>query len=508
MRLNFILKSLFFSSCFVIAIIAVYMHKTAPNPKIISLFPIENYSQNISAWINPTNSDYDQALLTSALQKKRMSEWFDYYFGRFSPWNEQFIQKILVTNDSKNIKEEIQQKLQFYSNQNKSHNEIGYGANFRPYTHQWISEIEKNINLQQFAHNTYDKSKRAIAITNIQGRQLPTHEVHFYRYDIAGEGYPFDNLQATVIWAGTPLYVLGKTLNQDWSLVLTPSFIAWVKTTEIAFTNDQFITDWITKAKSQLIAISKTDIPIQDTENHLFRFSGYIGMALPGEQKKDQIEILIPVTDIQQQAHIHHALLSNQQAILMPFLPTPHHFALIFNELIGRPYGWGGMYFYNDCASELKNLFTIFGIYLPIHSSNQVSEQQYRIKEEDLSNLTLKDRLDYLKKYGHKFMTIVHIGGHVFLYVGSYPNPHQPSQKIVLSYQTMWGLRPKTTSHTLDRRAIVGKTVLFPILESYPEDKNLASHADKNVFQVAFLDEVPAELNGSIHSDLDVLFSP
>ena len=32
---------------------------------------------------------------------------------------------------------------------------------------------------------------------------------------------------------------------------------------------------------------------------------------------------------------------------------------------MGCPYGWGGMYFYNNCSAELKSLFTPFGFGYP-----------------------------------------------------------------------------------------------------------------------------------------------
>ena len=116
------------------------------------------------------------------------------------------------------------------------------------------------------------------------------------------------------------------------------------------------------QAKTNLAAITNTQISIIDTEENQYRFSGYIGMLFPAISNPAGIQIFIPVMNEKRQAIIYHAQLSGQNAAIIPVLPTPRHFVEIMNHLIGRPYGWGNMYFYNDCASELKNLFTPFGI--------------------------------------------------------------------------------------------------------------------------------------------------
>ena len=141
-------------------------------------------------------------------------------------------------------------------------------------------------------------------------------------------------------------------------------------------------------------------------------------------------------------------------------------------NLISRPYGWGGMYFYNDCSAELKSLLTPFGIWLPRHSSYQVTVG----KMVDMSAASPEKRLAYLMEKGQGFLTIIYIGGHVMLYIGD-----------GMTYQNIWGLSPKPAT----RRAVIGKSVLLPLLLQYPEDTTLISLANKKFFQVSFLNEFP-----------------
>jgi len=61
---------------------------------IFSLFPIENYSQNISAVISPNDADYDQPLMDEATQKKRIADFYAHWFGEFSPWDAGFVRQL------------------------------------------------------------------------------------------------------------------------------------------------------------------------------------------------------------------------------------------------------------------------------------------------------------------------------------------------------------------------------------------------------------------------------
>jgi len=177
----------------------------------------------------------------------------------------------------------------------------------------------------------------------------------------------------------------------------------------------------------------------------------------------------------------------------MPLPATPHQFSMVLATLLGRPYGWGGTHFYDDCSQELKSLFAPFGIWLPRHSAGQVSAG----KMVDKSESSINQRLQFLIKNGHPLMTIVYIGNHVVLYVSA-------DKGIVMTYQDVWGLHPASG----DRRAVIGGSVFLPMLKQYPEDRGLSSLAGRGYFQVAFLDQWPTMLNASPRVSLKALVLP
>lgn len=470
------IKLLFFICCS----ITLFCGWFNANPELISIFPLHNYDQTLSHWIKPNDPDYDKPIFDSKIQQKRLDIFFNHYFGNLSPWDADYVNKILHKSKSETLKALEENIIEVFNNKNKQALAQGYNENFQPYPQEWVNKIMTNMNIQQFDNIHYDPKKRAIAIDNLYARSLPTDEAFFYHYKIPGQGFPFDQLQMSAIWAGTPIYILSQSRDHAWTLVLTPDYVAWVKSSGIARASNDFIKNWKTAAFSNSIAITHTQTPIVDT-NGVYRFSAYVGSFFPGEKTADKFKMMVPVADQNQCAAIHYAFVSKTDATPLPLLPTPHHFSNIMGKLLGRPYGWGNLYFYNDCSAELKNLFTPFGIWLPRHSSDQLNVG----KTKDLSSLSPQSRIEYVMKNAHPFSTLIYVPGHILLFIGNYANPKNPYQITPLTFQNKWGF----TTREANNRVVIGKSVLFPLLERYPEDPKLITQAGEDCFKISMLDE-------------------
>lgn len=468
--------------------------------EVISIFPLGKYNQQVTHWINATNPNYNKPIFTPEIQKAHLTNFYLHTFGNLSPWDVEYVTHFFSGSNSNDIKSTEIEILKTYNNKNKTDKELGYGENFRVYTENWINYIAANIDLDRFTHLHYDTHNRGIAIDNLNVRALPTDDVFFYSYKIAGQGYPFDNLQMSSLWAGSPLYIVGETRDRAWTLIISADFIGWVKTSGIARTNELFINTWRAAALKHLAAITHTRTSIIDQQNE-YQFTSYVGTVFPAEENGNNLKLYIPVADTTQHASIHYAIVAKTHAALMPIATTPHNFSIIMQTLIGRPYGWGNLYFYNDCSSELKSLFTPFGVWLPRNSS----EQAYAGNLVDLSKQSMRDRLNYLRKNGHPFASLIYVGGHIILFVGNYLNPNTADHEVMsLTYQDMWGLHP----HPPSRRAVIGKSVLFPLLEHYPEDPPLISQAGKNTFILSNLAAAPNSLKKLEEIDLKAVMYP
>lgn len=452
----------------------------------MKLFPLNNYSQNTDMWISPNRSDYNTNLLDYNYQNERLNKLKHTYFGTKntdnSPWSMGYVSNILNQQTGKiNISNSIILTLGEFDHSEQFQKLQFLGINNRAYSSSWIEAIKKNINFKQLNNLKYSSKNRAIATSNLLMRGLPTNDPAYYSSTIPGEGYPFDDLQVSATYAGTPLYILSYTIDKEWALVLAPEYIGWVKSSGVAFTDNDFMKTWQKTSYTNLVGIKKSDVAIVDIHNN-FQFNGYVGMIFPVvSHKGNDFEILIPVRQSNHQALISHAKLDSDSVAKLPLSASPSNFAMIIKSLQGRPYGWGNLGFYNDCSGEMKSIFTMFGFFMPRNSKNQA----FVGKDVDISSLTPQERSDYLIKNGDPFLTLVQLPGHILLYTGAYKNGD--GTIYPMTYQQMWGLSPSDGS----RRLVIGKSVFFPLLLSYPENTSLSSELAKKKFELIYLSQNP-----------------
>jgi cell wall-associated NlpC family hydrolase len=476
-------------AAFTLALVACTAAPIAPphaDTDPITLFPMGNYDQNVAHWIDPASSDYDTAFLSPAEQRAHWNAYLARYFGSAqgdpSPWNAAFITHRLYGNGGSDIVDLQLRRIASYDNAGKSQRAIGYGQNYRPHTARWLDEIERNMNLQQFAQAPYYvPNARAIATDALLVRELPTMDPSFYSHRLAGQGYPFDNLQISSVRPGTPLYVLGRSVDGAWDYVQTPDVQGWVLSNGVGTADDAFISAWSHRSSNAWGVVIAARRAVRD-ENGTFRFNATAGTLLPlapalsDSPSQQQYTVLIPARDLDGRATVREARLAATDLARAPYAATPHHLAVLIKSLIGRPYGWGNMNFYNDCSSELQSIFAAFGVWLPRHSSAQMTAGDM----VDLSTQAPDQRLGFLVRNGKPMRTLVYIGGHVMLYLG---NTTRDGQTVPLVYQDIWGMRPADNS----RRAVIGGSVIFPLLLRIPEDPSLESLAGTRIFQISVL---------------------
>ena len=459
------------------------------------VFPLAAYDQNIDHWITPSAADANQALISQDRQQRAMNDLRNRDFGgaedtlagrSASPWNRAFITRQNSGDDRRAVLAGIEANIERYGPNGPL---LGFGPNLLPYPARWMAAIKRNIDTDQWsAEAPYTALQRAITTANVSLRLLPTVAPHFYDPRLPGEGYPFDNLQETQLRPGTPLYVLGSTVDHGWLYVIAPDVSGWVKNDAIAWVDETFVRRWRAAAAHALGAVIAPALTVTDVQG-VYRFDAPIGTVLPlvgaASTTGNAERVWIPVLTVERRAVMVQAPVRPDQVTRMPYIATPAHMAVLLKALQARPYGWGGAGDYNDCSLELKSLFTPFGMWLPRHSSAQVEGAAM----VDLSAQSYQARIDYLTRYGKPYLTIIDIHGHVMLYLGE---RLFDGQRLPMVYEDLWGLTPPDAS----RRAIVGQSVVFPLLKSFPEDAGLQSQAARPVFRLGFpADQISVEDN-------------
>ncbi|MCB5315889.1 MULTISPECIES: SH3 domain-containing C40 family peptidase [Yersinia] len=435
-----------------------------------SLFPLENYSQSVDKWI-PPGPEMHVPVIDATTQQRHFSALKSHYFGmgqdEQSPWNPHHIASIL-DKDAKSTRDAS-------INKHLGKNSVSWGENFRVHSGDWKQAVRDNANTS--IAPVYHPSGRAIAVREALVRILPTADPAYDDPRKAGQGYPFDNLQDSSIRPGTPVYVLADSRDGSWKYVISPSVTGWVHSEDIAGVDQQFVTEWLTLARENLGAFIKE--PVSVHENGKYYFTARPGTILPFRNKKSALFLTaIPVRDVDGRAKIRWVNLREVEFTAMPWQMTPNNIATLMKSMKGRPYGWGNYNFYNDCSAEIRSLLMPFGIFLPRNSASQI---QAATRVVDLSQEDTNARIRYLTEHGKPFTTLVYIPGHIMLYIG---NAVINGQNVPMTYQNIWGLRPAGSNS----RSIIGGSVFFPLLATYPEDPELMSLAGKAQFKLGFIE--------------------
>jgi hypothetical protein len=139
--------------------------------------------------------------------------------------------------------------------------------------------------------------------------------------------------------------------------------------------------------------------------------------------------------------------------------------AHVAQQLLGQPYGWGGMYELRDCSSMVRDLFLPFGLYLPRNSGAQGRFGQV-VPMQGMSGPE-KERL--LLEQGKSFLTLVHIPSHIMLYIGR----HNGRAAVLHNY---WGVH--TLRNGRPDRHVLGRCIITT-LQPGLELPNLLPGADR-----------------------------
>lgn len=434
------------------------------------LFPLTNYPQSVEKWF-PSGQHAQVPVIDTATQQRYFSALKSRYFGMGandpSPWNPHYIASILRKEATGQRDASINTWL--------STDSVSWGANFREHSAAWKREVKNNTETP--IDTVYHSSARGIALRETLVRVLPTDDPVYSDPRQAGQGYPFDNLQASSIRPGTPVYVLTYSRDKSWKYVVSPTVTGWVHSQDIARVDRQFVTEWLALAEKNLGAFING--PLSVHKNDRFYFTARPGTLLPfSYQHSGMFLTALPVANDDGRAEIHWASLKEGDFAAMPWEMTPANIATVMRSMSHRPYGWGNYNFYNDCSAEMRSLLMPFGIFLPRHSDAQVHASARVV---DLSEDSISARINYLREHGKPFATLVYITDHIMLYIG---NTNIAGQSVPMTYQNVWGLHTKSA----DSLSIIGGAVFFPILASYPENPELISLAGKEQFKLGFIE--------------------
>lgn len=362
-----------------VLVLGACSHKkvTILEPKELSTLP-----QNANYYLPQDTLDFPKSD-SKALQK-------DYLQKFFAPW--------LQAKPNPNIDEVfwIRQSLL------KSR---GWGENLKPYS---LSEGQKILDSMQL--DLYPSVKQKAIITrNTHIRAVPSVLPKFSKRD----GYPFDRWQNSLIFSGTPVLVTHYDTSRRFVHIESAFVYGWVEAHDVAFVGEEDakrIMSW-----ESYITPNRDNIALLDSKKH-FITEARLGQIFALKSKtSDFYEVYVVLRQDNGNARI-----STIRAKKQDFIPFPAGFnqtlvADFLTQLMGRPYGWGGMYEERDCSALVRDIFAHNGIFLPRNSKAQVF---YGKNSIDLSKMSPKDKEAYIIANATPFYTILWLQGHIMIYLG------------------------------------------------------------------------------------------
>lgn len=322
------------------------------------------------------------------------------------------------------------------------HSKSLYGENRRKLSKESLLQLIENANF-----STYNSlRKKAITTTNTSLRVLPTSKPLFKAFSKAGEGYPFDNNQNSLLFMNHPLIISHYSKDKAWVFVESAFASGWVKSNDIAYVDETFIEKF---KQEKYVTVVKDNQPIYNKFGH-FLYYAKVGTSFPLVQELvDSYSVYVVKKD-----KFGHGLLENieidkKYSIKKPMKLNQENITKVANEFLDEKYGWGGSFLNRDCSAMTKDLFSTFGIWLPRNSYTQSHYSKYI----DLSKMEAKDKEQYIIKHGKAFETIIYLKGHVMLYIG-----HKKDKVYVM--HNIWGIRTKNKTGKNQGRKIIGKTII------------------------------------------------
>ena len=424
-------------NCIILVLLAIVL--TGCNPGSEEIGDLIELQQNHNAYLDGKHISYQQVPYK---YHKLINQSFDR--KHYRPWA---------------IKRTTTSKKALINHFNRTAKKGGFAENKIRYTADFFTEIKRNARLPKYPNYI----RKAITINNTNLRSLPTLKPLFKRVEseLAG-GFPFDLLQTSSLAANTPIQITHISKDNAWVYAHSPIASGWLPIRDIAYAGPKFRREF--QKQKAFVALTSEDIPILSSQGH-YLYNANIGILFPkvGETKTHYIGYAA-FKNTKRQAVIRKIKLSKKVSHTKPLPITIKNIAKLSNELLGQPYGWGGLYRNRDCSAMIRDLFVPFGLWLPRNSTSQAQRGGVYI---DLKSLDSETKQEMIIANSTPYLTLLWLPGHIMLYIGE-------KDGNALIFHNIWGLR---TTDVLGRK-IIGKSVITTLepgkeLKKIDNKKNL-----------------------------------
>lgn len=370
---------------------------------------MSNLSQSATSYT--TSSD----ILASSEDSSLKDEYLKKYFAM---WEEDFI-----PSSSKDM---------FWGLNAKN----GFDESKKSIDREFFKDIIDNMQVESYP----SMRQKAVMVQDSDVRVLPTIKPRFSKLD----GYPFDRWQNSAIYAFSPVLILHQSKDKEWVLIQSSFVSGWVKSSHVARLSN--------KDAKKMLRVKSYLIPTRDKivlyYRNTFLTKARVGMIY----EKQNNSIIGYKRDLLGNAIRVGVKYHGDDFASFPLQISNINIAQVADSIAKENYGWGGMYENRDCSAFIRDIFANFAIYLPRNSLAQVNYGKIAGYSKYMKLPESSDeKIKFINKFAIPFRTIIHLKGHIMLYIGS-------QNGIPLVMHQVWGISDKSGGEILSRVSITTLT--------------------------------------------------
>lgn len=278
---------------------------------------------------------------------------------------------------------------------------LGYGENLKPINPKMTQKILQDMQISLYP----SIAQMAIVIKDCDVRAVPSVHPRLSK----PSGFPFDRWQNSMIFYGTPVLITHFDKSRRFAHIQTEFVYGWVDVSHLAFVSPKqakelaSMKDFVVpKSDEMIITDWRGDYLTQARVGKIFALARDNKIWIYKRQSDGKLRI--EKTRIDPQAFDEFPLNFSQKKV-----------AQYINELIGKQYGWGGMYEERDCSAFIRDIFTNFGLYLP---RNSYAQGHYGTRQINLSSISSSQKEQVLFSNATPFGSVLYLKGHIMLYLG------------------------------------------------------------------------------------------
>ncbi len=289
----------------------------------------------------------------------------------------------------------------------------------------FYKDIKKDMNLDSL-YKKEIKTRYALTVNYTDQKIIPT-ELSLLKKK---SQIHFDRNQNSALDIATPLAIIHSSKDGLWYYGIGPTSSGWVRAKDIAFGDKDEIFKYLDSKNFVITTANKTPLMIQEKYHDYMR----MGVRLPFLMTVDNMTmVMIPTRNKEGRLILTNATLKTEN-VHKGYLPyTQRNILTQAFKFLHLPYGWGGMYGEQDCSKFLQEVYATTGIQLPRNSSSQSEVGDNKI---DLDGLAKKSKHHKVKSFALAGASILHLKGHIVLYLGEYKD-----EPYII--HTVWGSSSK-----------------------------------------------------------------